>query len=166
MLAALVPVVVLAKSEMLEEQIQQNLEEARVIKYTVTFYRDKTYSKEEWDKTVNEAAKTIKRGSLENDSKESEFVEEVITSLKEGYTRSLARGSGIHGLIQVGIGDGECAKERCGQNCNCAQEYNGVCPCSAGGSCRDERMGCPCMDKDKPCNCSKKECTRSKDENK
>jgi hypothetical protein len=103
---------------------QKELESAKVIRYSITIYRDDQTDKDAWAKVVDQTSDIIKMG--EAPGNDIEFVQRVLGSIGAIPTRNLT--NGIHGEIKIGIGDGVCV---CNAPCDCAAQYNGLCPCSA-----------------------------------
>lgn len=103
---------------------QKELESAKVIRYSITIYRDDQTDNDAWEKVVAQTADIIKMG--EAPGNDIEFVQRVLGSIGAIPTRNLS--NGIHGEITIGIGDGICA---CSAPCDSVAQYNGVCPCSA-----------------------------------
>lgn len=104
--------------------IEKELESAKVVRYSITIYRDDQTDKDAWAKVIAQTADIIKMGDAQGN--DAEFVAKVMSSIGAIPTRNL--NSGIHGEIKVGIGDGVCA---CNAPCDCAAQYKGLCPCSA-----------------------------------
>src|SRR3990172_11701900 len=144
LLLFLLPLAICAE-QMSTEERDANLKAARVVQYTVTIYRDAdNYDKQAWEKALKNVVETVEKGMQEGVD-EAEFVGDVVRSMQSMYKRTVET-SGMHGLILVGIGDGECPN-KCGDTCTCKAEFRGVCPCSAGGeTCKGEAVkGCPCV---------------------
>ena len=103
---------------------QKELESAKVVRYSITIYRDDQTNNDAWKKVIDQTSDIIKLGSVEGN--DQEFIDHITKSLSAIPTRLLD--NGIHGEIKVGIGDGVCA---CNAPCDCAKQYKGLCPCSA-----------------------------------
>lgn len=104
--------------------IQKELESAKVVRYSITIYRDDQTNKDAWAQVIAQTADIIQMG--ESQGSDAEFIARVIGSIGAIPTRNLD--NGIHGEIKIGIGDGVCA---CNAPCDCAAQYKGLCPCSA-----------------------------------
>ena len=120
--------------------VQKELDGAKVIRFSITIYRNETeYDKDAWKDTVQKTANIIELGSHEGD--DAAFVDGIVKSIQGIVTRS-GNNDGIHGEIKVGLGDGVCA---CADGCDCATKYNGLCPCGAlaGSDCKSEKLKCP-----------------------
>lgn len=120
--------------------IQKELDNAKVIRFSITIYRNETqYDQDAWKETVQKTADLIELASREGT--DVEFVDGVVNSIRHMHKRSNIN-DGIHGEIKVGLGAGEC---ECGSGCDCAEKYKGLCPCSAleGSDCKGEQVRCP-----------------------
>ena len=105
---------------------QKELESAKVVRYSITIYRDDQTDKNAWAKVIAQTTDIIQLGCAQGQGSDVEFMQKVMSAIGAIPTRNLD--NGIHGEIKVGIGDGVCA---CNAPCDCAAQYKGLCPCSA-----------------------------------
>lgn len=109
-------------------EVADRLSNARVVKYVVTLYCDADKAqRSEWNDVVNRAVETLTLGESDT-AQEADLIDSVIRSLEALKTKH--RSGVIAGSISVGLGDGQCAPEKCGQSCQCVKK-TGVCACSA-----------------------------------
>ncbi len=86
--------------------------EANTIVYTMTITRDETCDEAAWNKAVDITAEVAQRG---DGSGSDEMVDATLQAMKETY--KLAGENGIHGSLNIGIGDGEELTKGCDGIC-------------------------------------------------
>ncbi|TET34280.1 hypothetical protein E3J61_03060 [Candidatus Dependentiae bacterium] len=75
--------------------------EANTIVFTMTITRDAACDEEVWAKAIDITAEVAQRG---DSSSSDEMVDATLQAMKETY--QLAGENGIHGSLNIGIGDG------------------------------------------------------------
>ena len=106
--------------------VTKSSEDVGIIEYKIRIYKDtNNHDKGAWEETVKQAIDTIRAAQEENNG---EFVDNVCTSIR-AVQKNKSEDTGIHGEIQVSIGDGKCPEGYCGEKCACIDRYAGNCPC-------------------------------------